>query len=85
MKKARFWVAFALLLSIAVPVSAAEPYTNYNFNRGFVSQEPQAYTVSKVWVAYSIGIESLDNIPFSGRADLCFSPADGSIVIGVRK
>lgn len=81
MKKARFWIAFALLLSIAVPVSAAEPYTNYNFNRGFVSQEPQAYTVSKVWDAYSIGIESLDNIPFSGPADFVLSPADGSIVI----
>ena len=81
MKKARFWIAFALLLSIAVPVSAAEPYTNYNFNRGFVSQEPQAYTVSKVWDAYSIGIESLDNIPFSGPADFVISPADGSIVI----
>lgn len=88
MKRKLLIAVMATVLCCLFTVQAfAAPYQNYNFNRGWVTAEPQAYVPYKVLDAVSMGVltnDGTEGLDFKEPQDMAISTKNGDIAIADR-
>lgn len=71
-----------LLMGLLCAVTAfAAPYQNYNYHKGLVSTEPQAYVPYKVIDAVSMGVQTNMDDGFKNPEDMDTSAVNGDMAI----
>ena len=81
-KKLLTGVAIALICCMFTATAFAAPYQNYNFNKGWVTAEPQAYTPYKIIDAVTMGVQTGENSQgMLNPSDMAASTVNGDIAI----